>query len=217
MVKLIFNVNNPPPITTNVLTTPNSDNPVNPLPVQSPTLPLPPYMQPHEHTVAPLPTPLNTIQTPHPTPPQSTTNPQPTTPQPIPPQPTPAADSFIHPDSKLKGRPRKFTGPGWDNLSKEEYQLKARAIHNTDANAKRKKKYKGPDEILLPMNQDAATPLMYANVPEVAKAFQEYINRNNALQHGIAAFKHWCNVEGMETERLRAKYLSLIHGIETKE
>lgn len=104
------------------------------------------------------------------------------------------------------GRPRKFTGPGWDELSKAEYAIRANSEHMRLQSAKRKLVDVG---LPLPPNPlDSVETPVNAN-PETSRAYQDLVSVCMNRENGIAQFKLWMNQQQTLIENAYARYAAL--------
>jgi hypothetical protein len=119
---------------------------------------------------------------------------------PVAPAPQPLADS-----PQKTGRKRKFTGPGWDELSKAEYAIKFRKESDRLQNLKRKAAKNGENVLVLPVYSFLNCP--HPVNDSVMGLYQIYFNEEQVLKNGIESFIRWLNDQQIRVESARVQYM----------
>lgn len=110
--------------------------------------------------------------------------------------------------SKL-GRPRRYTGPGWDELTNEEYRIKSRRENDRLQNIRRTALKNGDNVLLLPVLEFQQTSYPVRDEFAIKDAHQKYYEAELTLKNGIDEFRKWLADQNEIVRAAKARYVSV--------
>lgn len=128
------------------------------------------------------------------------------------PEPSKPIDFNLYRDNKEakgRGRPKRFTGPGWDGLTAHEYRNKARSVMAKDRYARRKNNKENAHRIELAPSQLATTPVPESDWSDETKlAYSNYLTADNDYEKNIKDFLAYIQLLWLKAEKARHEYVA---------